>query len=458
METEMKQNPADVHAQRGDTLFKQGNVEAARKEWQLAIQLDPEHLEAHYSLAASYQDEKRFDLAGAEFRAILQIDPDDSDAHLGLASIADERDDWENAIREYREVLRLEPDDDETRRDLAWDLIQHSDYADAQTELNQINQDSPKDDASLWVLLAEAFEKQGDRYHAIEAYKEALEIDPDLRNAREKLKQLAPNGVEDLPPTTLRFVAVRMGITLVLLSCIALGVLLWFNVGSVASQFDRVINILERSIVLQFDQPLSESDLNASADIISKRLETVGVFPRRVYASTSNRVIIRMSGYGQVSPTILEGFLGEQLLEFVDAGDTPLAEGTLISTKEQILPVTDVGVYRTVMTGKEIRSASVTFNSATNQLMISFILTDEGKQIFATYTAGNVGKYLAIALNKKVISSPIIKSPITGGSGVIEGKFTLAEAQALVLQLNTKQLPANFKIVSDDLVFAFLGD
>lgn len=458
MEAEMKQDPADLHAEHGITLYKEGKIEAARKEWQTALELDPQYVDAHYNLAKSYQDEKQFDLAEAEFRAILQVDPDDSDAHLGLASIADERDDWENSIREYREVLRLEPDDDETRRNLVWDLIQHGDLADAQTELGKISQDSPKDDAPLWVLLGEAFEKQGDNYHAIEAYKEVLEINPDLREAREKLKQLAPNGVTDLPPTTLRFVMVRMGIIFTVLICVALGVLTWLNAASVLPKFGYVFNLLERRVVLQFDQSLSESDLNASATIISQRLSTNGMSPRLISISPPNRIIMRMPGYFQVSPRIFEGFGEEHLLEFVDTGDTSIAAGTLIKTTESVLADGSDGVYHTVMTGKEIRSASVAFNSTTNQPYIAFQLTDEGRQIFATYTAKNVGKYLTIALNKKVLSSPVIKSAITGGSGIIEGQFTLAEAQALVLQLNTKQLPANFKIISDELVFAFLGD
>jgi len=118
-------------------------------------------------------------------------------------------------------------------------------------------------------------------------------------------------------------------------------------------------------------------------------------------------------------------------------------------------PVTPT--YRTVMTGRELRSAQVAFQQTTNQPYIAFTLSEDGAKIFADYTTKNVNKYLAITIDKRVISSPVIKSPITGGSGIIEGKFTLEEANRLVVQLKYGALPIPLKVVQSSVVGPTLG-
>ncbi len=69
---------------------------------------------------------------------------------------------------------------------------------------------------------------------------------------------------------------------------------------------------------------------------------------------------------------------------------------------------------------------------------ISFTLTAEGTKIFADFTTKNVGRYLGIVLDKVVVSSPVINSPITDGQAIIQGSFTAEEANALVAYLRTK--------------------
>jgi len=174
-------------------------------------------------------------------------------------------------------------------------------------------------------------------------------------------------------------------------------------------------------------------------------------------------------------------------LEFIDAGDTGLDAGAVVQTTglatvvvpgaatptpalatptrqptvaptaaitttggvtstAPLSPTTPVTpTYRTVMTGRELRSAQVAFQQTTNQPYISFELSSEGAKIFSDYTTKNVNKFLAITLDKRVISSPVIKSAITEGKGIIEGRFTLEEAKSLVLQLKYGALPVRSK-------------
>ena len=114
-------------------------------------------------------------------------------------------------------------------------------------------------------------------------------------------------------------------------------------------------------------------------------------------------------------------------------------------------------VFATVLTGAHLKNAVVQRNTQTGQFLISFELSDEGGKIFEDFTGRNVGKYAAIVLDKKVISSPVIKSKITGGAGVIEGQFTLEEAQQLVVQLKYGALPVPLAVETTRSVGPTLG-
>ncbi|MGH2460873.1 MAG: protein translocase subunit SecD, partial [Chloroflexota bacterium] len=169
-------------------------------------------------------------------------------------------------------------------------------------------------------------------------------------------------------------------------------------------------------------------------------------------------------------------------LEFIDAGSTPLAPGTVVTTSQgaptsnnlSLTPTaagtpaatatsgasaatpTSSKVYQTVMTGKDLKTADVGFDQY-NQPLVNFTLTSDGSKTFGDYTTKNVGKYLAITLDKKVIESPVIQQPITGGSGQISGGFTLQSAQDLVIQLRYGALPIPLKVVESNQVGPTLG-
>ncbi len=110
----------------------------------------------------------------------------------------------------------------------------------------------------------------------------------------------------------------------------------------------------------------------------------------------------------------------------------------------------------TLMTGKAIQSARV----GTDDLGIpevDFTLTTSGTKKFGEITGRLVGEQLAIILDGKVVSSPVIKSKIDGGRGVISGKFTIDEAKDLSLVLNTGALPVKLEVVQQQTVGPTLG-
>jgi preprotein translocase subunit SecD len=109
------------------------------------------------------------------------------------------------------------------------------------------------------------------------------------------------------------------------------------------------------------------------------------------------------------------------------------------------------------MTGASLDSVNVTRNTVTGDYQIAFTLKADAANMFAEYTGAHVQQYLAIVLDKKVISTPVINSQITGGQGVIEGKFTADSSNTLAIQLRYGSLPIPIKVVQSQSVGPTLG-
>ncbi|HPS42292.1 MAG TPA: protein translocase subunit SecD, partial [Anaerolineaceae bacterium] len=119
------------------------------------------------------------------------------------------------------------------------------------------------------------------------------------------------------------------------------------------------------------------------------------------------------------------------------------------------VPVTEQ-VWHTVMTGADIDTVLVTANQ-TGGYAIDFTLTEKGAQIFKEYTSANVGKFLSIVLDKRVISSPTISTTIPDGSGQITGSYTAEEANSLAVTLRYGRLSVPVEVVESRVVGPSLG-
>ena len=95
-----------------------------------------------------------------------------------------------------------------------------------------------------------------------------------------------------------------------------------------------------------------------------------------------------------------------------------------------------------ILTGSQIVDAKVAFDQQTNQPIINFTLSTFGAQVFGDFTAKSIGKRLAVVLDGKVFSDPVIRERIGGGSGQISGNFTVHEAGNIAIALRSGALPA----------------
>ena len=110
------------------------------------------------------------------------------------------------------------------------------------------------------------------------------------------------------------------------------------------------------------------------------------------------------------------------------------------------------------VTGAFLENARIETDSQFGTPNIGFTFNKEGGRLFENFTGNNVGRYLAITLDGVVHSAPVIKTRIPGGSGIIEGQFSMEEARALAIVLRAGALPAPVRIIEKRVVGPGLGE
>jgi len=109
-----------------------------------------------------------------------------------------------------------------------------------------------------------------------------------------------------------------------------------------------------------------------------------------------------------------------------------------------------------ILDGSMLTDARVAFDQ-NNQPVINFSLNSQGAKIFGDFTGKNVGNYLAIVLDDKVYSAPVIRERIGGGSGQISGAFSIQEAHDLAIALRSGALLAPVKLLEKRSIGPSLG-
>lgn len=110
-----------------------------------------------------------------------------------------------------------------------------------------------------------------------------------------------------------------------------------------------------------------------------------------------------------------------------------------------------------VLDGSMLTDARVAFSQQNNLPIINFSLNSEGARIFGDFTGANVGKRLAIVLDGKVYSAPVINERIGGGSGQISGGFSVEEAHDVAIALRSGALLAPVKMLEKRSIGPSLG-
>ena len=209
------------------------------------------------------------------------------------------------------------------------------------------------------------------------------------------------------------------------------------------------------------------SAVSQSIEIIRRRIDESGTKEPTIQREGDDRVLVQLPGVD--NPERVKELLGKtakMTFQLVDTnasvedarrGRLPPGDELLPSdTTRNGQPTQYYVVKRRVMvSGDTLTDAQPTFQD--NQPVVSFKFDSTGSRRFGDATKENVGKPFAIVLDNKVISAPVIREPILGGSGVISGSFTTQSANDLALLLRAGALPAPLTVLEERTVGPDLG-
>jgi SecD/SecF fusion protein len=205
--------------------------------------------------------------------------------------------------------------------------------------------------------------------------------------------------------------------------------------------------------------------LSQSIEVVSRRVNELGTTEPVIQREGDDRILVQVPGLQD--PQRLKEILGktakltfqmvDQSMPVQEAVDTRPPPGTTImySNDEPKRPY--IIEDRVIVSGEDLTDAQATFDQRTNEPVVSFRFDTKGATRFGKATQQNVGKLFAIILDNKVISAPVIREPILGGTGQISGNFTVQSANDLAVLLRAGALPANLTIVEERTVGPGLG-
>jgi preprotein translocase subunit SecD len=205
--------------------------------------------------------------------------------------------------------------------------------------------------------------------------------------------------------------------------------------------------------------------VDQSIQIIERRVNELGTVEPLIQRQGTDRILVQVPGLQD--PTRLKELLGKTAkLDFrmVDLTMTPEqalqnrpppdSEILYSSTAPKIPYVIE---KRVLVSGGDLTDAQPGFDQRTSEPIVSFRFNTSGARKFAQATQENVGKPFAIVLDNEVISAPVIREPILGGSGQISGSFTVQGANDLSILLRAGALPAPLTIIEERTVGPGLG-
>ena len=201
---------------------------------------------------------------------------------------------------------------------------------------------------------------------------------------------------------------------------------------------------------------IKNSILNQSLEIVRRRIDETGTKEPTIIRRGNDRILIELPGLDD--PNRIKKLLGKTAnLSFrlvSETEDTFGAELLTFENKEDQLNISK----RVILSGDNLINAKPTIDNQNNQTVVSFTFDRVGAKKFGRATTDNVGKRIAIILDNKIISAPVIQEPILGGNGQISGEFTFQSATDLALLLRSGSLPAPLTIIEERTVGPDLGE
>lgn len=222
---------------------------------------------------------------------------------------------------------------------------------------------------------------------------------------------------------------------------------------------------------------------SAAIEVIRRRIDAFGNIEPNIVRQGLDRILVQVPGFDDTET--LKKLIGQTArLTFHDVHPNMTAaqaRESMIPLGYVIHPDADDPNYEhllkeiPVVYGEDLVDAQPGFDQDTNEPIISFRFNQKAARLFGQFSSLNVGRPFAIVLDNgivettkadgtverkrdvRVLSAPVIREPILGGSGQISGNFSVEEANNLAVQVRSGALPTTLTIVEERTVGPSLG-
>ena len=201
---------------------------------------------------------------------------------------------------------------------------------------------------------------------------------------------------------------------------------------------------------------LKTSSQDQAIEIVRRRIDEVGTNEPNILKRGNNRILVELPGLDD--PMRVKSLLGKTAnltFRFVTNNENDNFGVEKLKFEDGIDEATVS--KRIIISGDNLLDAQPQMDTQNNQTIVSFSLDRVGAKRFGKATSTGIGKQLAIVLDGKIISAPVIRDTIASGSGQISGGFTFQTATDLALLLRSGALPAPLNIIEERTVGPDLG-
>ena len=215
-------------------------------------------------------------------------------------------------------------------------------------------------------------------------------------------------------------------------------------------------NSLELSLSKQGLVKLKTSSQDQALEIVRRRIDEIGTNEPNILKRGNNRILVELPGLDD--PMRIKSLLGKTAnltFRFI-SNDNQDSFGVEKIKYENGLDE-DFVSKRIILSGDNLLDAQPRMNNQTNETVVSFTLDRVGAKRFGKATSTNIGRQLAIILDGKIVSAPVIRDTIASGNGQISGGYTFQSATDLALLLRSGALPAPLDIIEERTVGPDLG-
>ena len=225
-----------------------------------------------------------------------------------------------------------------------------------------------------------------------------------------------------------------------------------------AFEFDHTID--NNTVFINYSKfgiiEIKNSTIDQALEIVRRRIDEVGTNEPNILKRGNERILVELPGLDD--PARIKNLLGKtanlsfRFITDQDSSDFGSEKMFFEDGSEEAIVS-----KRIILSGDNLIDAQPRMDNQTNQTVVTFSMDRLGTKKFAKATIDGVGKRLAIILDNKIISAPVIREAITGGNGQISGDFTFQSATDLALLLRSGALPAPLSIIEERTVGPDLG-